>query len=289
MRRLRNITGATVGLEACKGMKTRILAAMVLVPLLFVIVLAAPKIIFAILFGVLMAVGVYEMLYRTALVAHPRLVAYSAVMAFGLAMWSYFGAVNAYLLLALCLFFMLLFSEILRDHVKVRVEMLGMCFLAGFVVPFLLSSLIRILGVPAGRYYILVPFLIAFLSDAGAYFAGMYLGRHKLAPVISPNKTVEGVVGGVIFAVLAMMIYGGVLALGFKLDVHFGVVFLYGLAGSLIGVFGDLCFSAIKRQTGIKDYGYLIPGHGGFFDRFDSMVLVAPFLEAMLMLLPFAE
>ena len=77
------------------------------------------------------------------------------------------------------------------DHVKVPIELVGLCTLGGFLIPFLLSALIRILMGTNGRYFILLPFTIAFLSDAGAYFVGLRLGRHKLAPVISPKKTIE--------------------------------------------------------------------------------------------------
>jgi len=106
--------------------------------------------------------------------------------------------------------------------------------------------------------------------------------------VISPNKTVEGVAGGVIGAIVGMLIYCLVLDLFFRFRVNYLFALTYGILGSLSAVFGDLAFSAIKRQTGIKDYGNLLPGHGGVLDRFDSMVIVAPLTEALLILIPFA-
>ena len=268
-------------------MKTRILAAAVLIPLLLILVLAAPKIVAAIVFGVLMAIGSYELIYRTGLVKHPRLVVYSALMAFGVTMWSYFGAVHAYGVLGVLLFLIVLFSEMMHDHIKVRVAMLGECVFAGVIVPYLLSAVIRILAMKVGRYMVLLPFAVACLNDAGAYFVGLRFGKHKLAPVVSPNKTIEGVLGGLAASVLGMLIYALVL---FFLDfrVNFLLAIVYAVLGSGIGVFGDLCFSAIKRQTGIKDYGDLIPGHGGVLDRFDSMMTVAPLIEVLLLVLPFA-
>ena len=268
-------------------MKTRILAAAVLIPLLLILVLAAPKIVAAIVFGVLMAIGAYELIYRTGLVKHPRLVIYSALMAFGVTMWSYFGAAHAYGVLGVLLFLIVLFSEMMHDHIKVRVAMLGECVFAGVIVPYLLSAVIRILAMKVGRYMVLLPFAVACLNDAGAYFVGLRFGKHKLAPVVSPNKTIEGVLGGLAASVLGMLIYALVL---FFLDfrVNFLLAIVYAVLGSGIGVFGDLCFSAIKRQTGIKDYGDLIPGHGGVLDRFDSMMTVAPLIEVLLLVLPFA-
>ena len=94
-------------------------------------------------------------------------------------------------------------------------------------------------------------------------------------------------VGGLVAAMVGMLIYAIVLDLGFpQFRVNYGIALLYGLIGSAAGVFGDLCFSIIKRQTGIKDYGNLIPGHGGVLDRFDSLMMVAPLMEAMLLLAP---
>ena len=268
-------------------MKTRIIAAIVLIPVLLVLVLFAPKMFSAVIFAMLMSVGAYELLYRTHLVQNARLVLYSAVMAFAVIMWSYADAVQAYMLLGLMAFSILLFAEMMLDHVKVRIEMLGLCYVAGAIVPFLLGALIRILDMTIGRYVILVPFVIAFMSDGGAYFVGLKFGRHKLAPVVSPNKTIEGALGGIAAAIVGMIIYAIVLDIAFpQFQVDYGMAIVYGLAGSVLGVFGDLCFSIIKRQTGIKDYGNLIPGHGGVLDRFDSMMMVAPLVEALLLIAP---
>lgn len=267
-------------------MKTRIIAAAVLVPVLLLVVLAAPQVLAAIVLGVLLAIASYELLYRTGLVQHPRLVLYSCAAAFAVAMWSYMGAINAYFVLVVMAFFMLLFLEMMTDHVKVRLEMLGLCILSGLVIPYMLSALVRILMMDVGRYVILIPFAVAFLSDGGAYFVGLKFGKHKLAPVVSPNKTIEGVLGGMAAATIGMLIYALVLDWPFRFEVNYGLAIVYGLVGSLIGAFGDLCFSVIKRQTGMKDYGNLIPGHGGVLDRLDSLVLVAPLMEALLMILP---
>jgi len=269
-------------------MKTRIISAAVLVPILFVVVLVLDEIVAALLMALMMSIGAYELLFRTRLVRHSRMVLYSCAMAFATAVWSYLGAVDAYLLLGILVFLMLLFGEMMADHVKVRMETVAVCFYAGFLVPYLLTSLVRILMMTLGRYFILIPFVVAFLSDAGAYFAGIFLGKHKLAPVVSPNKTIEGALGGLLAAVVGMLLYGMILDFGFRFEVNYLLCILYGLLGSAVGVFGDLCFSVIKRQTGIKDYGNLIPGHGGILDRFDSLMMVAPLMEALLFLLPVA-
>ena len=268
-------------------MKTRLIAAGILLPVLLLVALVAPKIVAAVIFGLLLAIGVYEVLYRTKLVTHVRLVFYSALMAFTMSIWSCYGGLPAYGLLAVLAFLALLFGEIMLDHVRVRFEMITMCITVGCVIPFLLTAVIRILSQDLGRYLVLIPFVVAFLSDAGAYILGKKFGKHKLSPVVSPNKTWEGSLGGILAAIAGMVIYAVILQfLKFRVNYFFAI--LYGFLGSLVGSFGDLCFSVIKRQTGLKDYGTLIPGHGGVMDRFDSMVMVAPLMEALLVILPMA-
>ena len=118
---------------------------------------------------------------------------------------------------------------------------------------------------------------IPWICDSAAYFVGSALGKHKLCPVISPKKTVEGAVGGVIcgtlapllFALIFQWIYGSV-------TITYSILPIIGLLNSVISIFGDLLFSVIKRDCGIKDYGTIMPGHGGLLDRFDSVILCTP-------------
>ena len=104
--------------------------------------------------------------------------------------------------------------------------------------------------------------------------------------MVSPNKTIEGALGGLAAGIFAMLLYTFILDVPLKFDVNYGAAVVYGIVGCLAGELGDLCFSVIKRQTGIKDYGNLIPGHGGVLDRFDSILAVAPLIEALLLIMP---
>ena len=267
-------------------MKTRTIAGLIMASVLFLVVLVLPEEVAAIAMGLLQAVAAYELLYRTNLVRKPILVVYSAVMAFAISIWSFYGAVHAWFVLMVLAYFLLMIGQMMRDHVKMRFETLALCFVGGLIVPYLMSAVVRILVMNLGRYVILIPFFIACMCDAGAYFIGVKFGKHKLAPVVSPNKTIEGALGGVATGVVSMILYTLVLDLFFKLDVSYGAAIVYGLLGSLVGELGDLSFSVIKRQTGIKDYGKLIPGHGGILDRFDSVLITAPLTEALLLLIP---
>ena len=267
-------------------MKMRLIAAAVGVPLLLIVLLALPQVFTAILVGAMCALAAYELLWGTNLVKEYRLVVYTAAMSFLVSMWSCFGMDYPSALLGVLGFASLLFMESLISHGKLEFQKIAVCLAGGLLIPFLLSALVRIRVTNYGPFHILIPFILAFTSDAGAYFAGRFLGKHKLAPVISPNKTVEGVVGGVAAAILSMLLYGLIMDLAFGFDVRYLNAVAYGIVGALAGVFGDLAFSAIKRQTGIKDYGNLIPGHGGVLDRFDSMTIVAPLTEAFIILIP---
>ena len=277
-------------------MKTRVLSAVVLLPLLLVIVLVLPAWATAGLFAAASAVAAYELLYRTGLVKNWRLVIYAMVMAALVAFWSLRQDMNL-AAIGLLAYLCLLLGEMLLAHTKLRFEKVCLCMVAGVLLPYLLCALVRIRAMYAGvdpaqnslgKYYILIAFIIAFSADSGAYFVGRALGKHKLAPVISPNKTVEGALGGVASAVALMLLYGLILDKSFGFDVIYWYGIIYGVLGALISMLGDLSFSVIKRQVGIKDYGNLIPGHGGVLDRFDSMTLVAPLVELLLRMLTFA-
>ncbi len=267
-------------------MKTRVITAVVAIPLLLVLLLAAPKIVTAIVAGFVAAIACYELLNGTGQIKHPRLCIYSMICAFWCALWCGLGIGYAWLLLGILLFWVALFGEMMASDMKLTFDKIAVCFVAGIVMPLLFASLVRIFGGEKGRLLVLIPFVIAFLSDTGGYFAGLNFGKHKLAPSISPKKTVEGVIGGVLGAVAGMLIYCLILDVLLGQTVNYLHAVIYGIFGSAAAVFGDLCFSVIKRQTGIKDYGNLIPGHGGVLDRFDSMMIVGPLTEVLLLLLP---
>lgn len=132
-----------------------------------------------------------------------------------------------------------------------------------------------------GEYGILVwlIFITAFGTDSMAYFTGYALGKHKLAPKISPKKTIEGSIGGILGSVLLCGLFGYFVIPGLLLH-----CIIIGILGGVISQFGDLTASIFKRKMGIKDYGNLIPGHGGILDRFDSVLFTAPMVYYYIML-----
>ena len=270
-------------------MKTRIVTAAVLTPLLLIMVLTLPEIVTAVVIGLIAAIASYELLFVTGLMKHVRLNIYSAIMAFGISIWSYFGMPYAVGMLGLLLYVSVLFGEMMRNHIKISLDMLALSLVSGVLIPFLLSGIVRIQMTRMGRFLVMVPFVMAFMPDTGAYFIGTFFGKHKLAPVLSPKKTIEGLIGGILAGMISMVIYSLILHLGFQLEVNYLYALAFGFVGAFGATFGDLCFSVIKRQIGIKDYGSIFPGHGGILDRFDSMMIVAPLAELLLILMPFAR
>lgn len=130
-------------------------------------------------------------------------------------------------------------------------------------------------------YGIIMVFLCAWMTDTGAFFAGKFLGKHKLIERVSPKKTIEGAIGGVLATAVSSAVYAFILM---KLNViapsvsNYTVFTFLGLFGSVLSQLGDLFASALKRDCGIKDFGTIFPGHGGILDRFDSVVFIVPFI-----------
>lgn len=143
-----------------------------------------------------------------------------------------------------------------------------------------LNHLILLRNLDQGFWLVMFLFLIIWSSDTGAYFAGRFMGKNKLAPQVSPNKTIEGSVGGLLLSIIVAIIYNYYIKL-FSLP----VVLILALLLSVMGQIGDLIESALKRLVGVKDAGNLIPGHGGILDRFDSTITTAPVFFYLLILL----
>ncbi len=154
-----------------------------------------------------------------------------------------------------------------RNIIEFSITMLGIIYVCIFFdcIPILYDS------INGGNLYVWLIFLISFGTDSMAYFAGMAIGKHKLVPKISPKKTVEGAIGGIIGSIIFSMVFAY-----FALDINLGYVAIIAAFGSIISQIGDLFASSVKRYCKVKDYGDIIPGHGGILDRFDSVLMTSP-------------
>ena len=137
-----------------------------------------------------------------------------------------------------------------------------------------------------GSYVFGLVFVAAWVCDSFAYFTGRFFGKHKLAPHLSPKKTIEGSIGGIIFAILGCMLYGLIIEKAFEVDANYVALAIIGLILSIISQIGDLWASLIKREYGVKDYSQMMPGHGGIMDRFDSIIAISTILMAISMVFP---
>ena len=178
----------------------------------------------------------------------------------------------------------LMFMGYVGDHKKLPFSKLCEMITCTILVSFSLSGLVTLYYIDKthGVTYIVISLASAWLADAGAYFVGTFCGKHKLCPDISPKKTVEGAVGGVFTNMIFLCIY----CLCYQkfqasrdiiFDVNYISVAVIGFVASIMGMFGDLTASLLKREHNVKDYGKIMPGHGGVMDRFDSVLFVLPF------------
>ncbi|MDR0294398.1 MAG: phosphatidate cytidylyltransferase [Oscillospiraceae bacterium] len=274
-------------------MRVRIIVGIILLPVLPLVLFFAPDWTLAAVISLISALSVWELLGNTGFAPKKRLSACAVVFAACVPVWFYIrpclGDYAGSLRLAgPLLFLMALFGEAVADHERVTFKHIGVIFTTAVCIPSFFSSLIRVMAFAGGKYVIMLPFIAALLGDTCAYFTGSAWGRHKLTPV-SPKKTVEGSVGGLIGVLAGMVLYGVLMQTVFGRAVSYPLLLLYGLAGSLAGQLGDLSMSLVKREFQIKDFGSLLPGHGGVLDRFDSLLFAAPVLEVLIILLPAIE
>ena len=241
-----------------------------------VLIFSAVPYVVATVAAALGAMAVYE-LYRTAgLLRYRALRTLSVLIAIA---FPYLEFPRFYYAEAgLFLFTSVLFLSLMRVYEKKRLDRLWFVFFIALLIPALLSALSYLSMLENGVYYLLVIVLASFGTDTVAYLAGSLFGRHKLAPHLSPKKSVEGFVCGVLASALLCWGFGGLLGAVYGLPVRYPEIALLGLLAGIVAQFGDLCMSLLKRNYGIKDYGTLLPGHGGVLDRFDSMLFVAPFV-----------
>ena len=249
-----------------------------------IILYFAPAWVAALAICILSAIAAYELLGATGELKGHALTYVSCIFAFIVPFITAYRPFDGSVLLSLFAFALCAFAFGVADHRHVTFEKVAMSFMAAFVIPYLLASLLRIyLSGELGKYYILMPCIAAWVSDMLAYLTGRAFGKHKLAPYVSPKKTVEGSIGGLLGAAVGLCIFGFVMDKNFGASFNLLTLFAAGILGGGAGQLGDLSMSLIKRNVGIKDFGKLFPGHGGVLDRFDSILFTAPLFELYLM------
>lgn len=258
--------------------KTRLLSGIILVIIALITIIAGGDILFATILAISL-IGMTE-IYKILEINNKLLggvgyvaaLAYFALIRFGMTEW---------VTLLTIAFLIVLMEVYVFTYPKYRSEHIMLAFFGLFYVAFMLSYVYQIRMLEQGAFLVWLVFLCSWGCDTCAYCVGVTMGKHKMAPVLSPKKSIEGGVGGVLGAALLGAIYAVAINRfgGASAD-----VLTYALicgVGGVISQIGDLAASAIKRNHDIKDYGKLIPGHGGILDRFDSVIITAPIIFYM--------
>ena len=250
--------------------KTRLISGIILVIIALATIISGSWILFFTLLAVSL-IGMRE-LYKVMKVSDEHvtvleLVGYLGAVLYYIAMKADFGNYGT---MAIIISMILILFVYVFGYPKYRAEQVMAAFFGVIYVAVMLSFIYLTRSLPDGKFLVWLIFLCSWGCDTCAYCVGMLIGKHKMAPVLSPKKSIEGAVGGVAGAALLGVIYAAATQ---------GKMAEYALicaVGALISMVGDLAASAIKRNQNIKDYGKLIPGHGGILDRFDSVIITAP-------------
>jgi phosphatidate cytidylyltransferase len=275
-------------------MKKRVIVACIGIPLLILALSFTPDWVTMLLVGALCAVGAHEMMHAVSGKNGKRLIPITMTVAALLCICIFLEKKQCSMgrmtdlplipwtaLVAVIFVLLLFFSAIFhydRETAIPFADLSGAMF-AGLIFPLMLSCLLRLRMMENGQVMVWIPLAIAFGSDTCALFAGMAFGKHKMAPRVSPHKTIEGGIGGLAGGIAGLLVLKLVVTL-FGGTIKMGILplVLLGTLGGAIGEIGDLSFSVIKREFGVKDYGKLLPGHGGVLDRFDSVTFITPFV-----------
>lgn len=274
-------------------MKTRVISAIVAIIIGIVVIMQYYTILFDVAAFAVFAVAVSE-IYRTFKEGNSKISAVLLVTAGALVLADRYFNVN--LLTLAVLFTVATVFVVVFDFEKIRFTSIASSIAFAAYVLFCIYSIVRLKYImPIESYGYDAAFLvllcagIAWGGDSMAYFAGYFFGKHKMAPKLSPKKTIEGAVGGIAGSIVIALLMTYVYSLtpysanSVVSDIGKNWIFLviFAAVGSFVGIVGDLFASAVKRQQGIKDYGNIMPGHGGVLDRFDSFFLVATIISLM--------
>lgn len=256
--------------------KTRLLSGIVLVILALLFIVSGGTVLLASTL-VISCIGMFE-LYRIYKVERSPIAFagyLAAVLFYANLKWNFIPDI---LMLVLGFLIVLMFLYVF-SYPKYKADQIMAVFFGMFYVAAMLSYVYQIRMLDRGLYLAFLVFFCSWGCDTCAYCVGMLIGKHKMSPKLSPKKSIEGAVGGILGAALLTALYCFIFRSQMEMqEGEILVLAVIAAVAAFISMIGDLCASAIKRNYDIKDYGHLIPGHGGILDRFDSMIITAPII-----------
>lgn len=276
-------------------MKSRIISSAVLVALLIaVLYFSSIPFLLNIAIAAISAAALYESLIVTKYIESKALmgisIAISLFIPFVSTLFHYLPIkkmISTSLVSVIFLYILFVFISMLVSKEKFSVEHLAFVFLMTVIIPCFYSTVIYAHSMPGGNCNIIMIMCCSWGSDTGGYIFGRLFGRHQLAPKISPKKTVEGLIGGIATVITLSVILCYVSDIVFEsIKISYIAAVIYAVLGAICAVLGDLFASVIKRSFGVKDFGSIIPGHGGIMDRFDSVLFTAPLIYILITIYP---
>ncbi len=227
--------------------------------------------------GIITLISLYEFFGATRLCEKSRLLfVLSLIFGVGVTLSSAINYRLAYFNEMLAVYIIVCFCYMVLNHGNIKFGDVAGIILGTAYISVFFNHIILIRHMEHGKLYIWLPFITAWFCDTFAYFTGMAIGKHKLIPQVSPKKTVEGAIGGVLGSVIGVVVFALICKNSAGVAVSIPRAVFLGAVCAVVSQFGDLCASCIKREHDVKDFGNLMPGHGGALDRFDSVLMVAP-------------
>lgn len=242
---------------------------------LFIVIIFSERYVLTLAVLLVIEIALFEM-YRAVGVANKKILVVAGMLVPAFVLFGFMSPEPQSVYMAIWFYLIFLFGVLITRHNAYSFEDIAKFFTITILISLLFSHVAWMRQTEQGLWNTFAIFVGAWITDSCAYFAGRAFGKHKLAPVISPKKTIEGSIGGVIGTAAFMCLYGFLVGRFTSAVPDYLHLAELGLLCGIISQIGDLSASAIKREYGIKDYGKIMPGHGGVMDRFDSVLFVAP-------------
>lgn len=273
-------------------MKQRIITSIVGIAVGITVILLNGTVVYPVFVALIAMLSVHEIITVCGCGHDKFPVHYILCMAFAAAMpiLTYYHVPDIWRLFAASIIVFFMFAGYVADRKKLSFDKLAVMVTVSCLLPLSVTCLVSLRNMSSvhGICYVVMALMAAWIPDAGAYFVGTFFGKHKMCPDISPKKTVEGAVGGIIVTGIVFAVVGycyrqiQLRTNGIEFSVNYPAIMTMAVAAAFISMVGDLTASLLKREYGIKDFGKLLPGHGGVVDRFDSVYFVLPYMMLVL-------